>query len=200
MGGLRQDKDGWDQGVATTTGDFFMTKAVAATRSTQESPAKELFEWCIAYRMTNFQPGQPWEYLCNNRDTSDQMTGIQVEQESSRSSKMLGLRYKWVQAGAIQVDVRYSFHTCSKLMKIEAKITNLHPDSHPLGQMEAPAFMVMVNGTKTVTPLGPQQARAPSIQWTRSKARALWVTSTAPSAARARTISTQRDSHSACRP
>ena len=44
--GLRQDKDGWDQGAATTTGDFFMTKAVAATRSTQESPAKELFEWC----------------------------------------------------------------------------------------------------------------------------------------------------------
>merc|ERR1712124_201827 len=152
MGGLRQDKDGWDQGAATTTGDFFMTKAVAATRSTQESPAKELFEWCIAYRMTKFQPGQPWVYLCNNRDTSDQMTGIQVEQESSRSSKMLGLRYKWVQAGAIQVDVRYSFHTCSKLMKIEAKITNLHPESD--GQMEAPAFMVMVNANQNRDPPG----------------------------------------------
>jgi len=152
--GLRQDKDGWDQGAATTTGDFFMTEAVAATRSTQESNTQELFEWCIAYRMTNFQPGQPWEYLCNNRDTSEQMTGIQVEQESSRSSKMLGLRYKWVQAGAIQVDVRYSFHTCSKLMKIEAKITNLHPDSHPLGQMEAPAFMVMVNANQNRDPPG----------------------------------------------
>ena len=103
--------------------------------------------------MTKFQPGQPWVYLCNNReDTSDQMTGIQVEQESSRSSKMLGLRYKWVKAGAIQVDVRYSFHTCSKLMKIEAKITNLHPESD--GQMEAPAFMVMVNANQNRDPPG----------------------------------------------
>merc|ERR1711985_9799 len=133
--------------MGTTTGDFFST-----TGDFQESNTQELFEWCIAYRMTKFQPGQPWEYLCNNRDTSDQMTGIQVEQESSRSSKMLGLRYKWVQAGAIQVDVRYSFHTCSKLMKIEAKITNLHPESHPLGQMEAPAFMVMVNANQNRDP------------------------------------------------
>ena len=77
------------------------------------------------------------------------MTGIQVEQESSRSSKMLGLRYKWVQAGAIQVDVRYSFHTCSKLMKIEAKITNLSTAT-----MQAPAFMIMVNANKNRDPPG----------------------------------------------
>jgi len=147
--GLQQDKNGWGQGAATTTGDFFLTEQVGATRMNSEFPQKEPFEWCIAYRMSTSQDNQTWDYLCNDRHTGNQMTGIQVEQESSGSSKMLGLRFKWVEAGIIQVDVRYSFHTCSKLMKIEAKITNLSTAT-----MQAPAFMIMVNANKNRDPPG----------------------------------------------
>jgi len=58
---------------------------------------------------------------------------------SDLTTKILGVKYEWSNAN-IKVDVVYSFHACSKKIKIEAKITNLGPLD-----MEDPAFLIMVD-------------------------------------------------------
>jgi hypothetical protein len=119
--GLRQDGDGWTSGSATATGDFFL-------------PGTEFYMWCIGYRTTE---SGSWTKLCNNRSKSDQdMTSITMLDTSVSSDKMLGVSMQWSNS-VIQVDMEYTFHACSKKIKIEVKITNLGAAT-----MYDPAFMI----------------------------------------------------------
>jgi hypothetical protein len=119
--GLRQDGDGWTSGSSTATGDFFL-------------PGTKFYMWCIGYRTSD---SGSWTKLCNDRkNSSQQMTGITMSDTSVSSDKMLGVSMQWSNA-YIQVDMDYSFHACSKKIKIEAKITNLHSAT-----MYDPAFLI----------------------------------------------------------
>lgn len=122
--GLRQDGDGWTSGSSTATGDFFL-------------PGTKFYMWCIGYRTT---ASGSFTKLCNDRKNSGQdMTGITMTDTSDSGEKMLGVSMQWSNS-VIQVDSEYTFHACSKKIKIEAKITNLGAAT-----MYDPTFLISVD-------------------------------------------------------
>jgi len=105
--GLRQDKDGWGMGTAPTTGDFFL-------------PGTTYYMFCIGYQGTS---------LCNDRTStggSRQKIGqyTDVKDESEKGSKILKLKMVF-EKSPLRLTKRYIFNSCSKKLKIEAKLTNI---------------------------------------------------------------------------
>ena len=119
--GLRQDQDGWGSGTVPTTGDFFI-------------PGSPIFIWCVTYTI-----GGAGTNLCNNRGQPAEMAAVDMSSTSDLTTKILGVKYEWGDAN-IKVDVVYSFHACSKKIKVEAKITNLNPAT-----VTDPAFLISVD-------------------------------------------------------
>jgi hypothetical protein len=69
------------------------------------------------------------------------MAAVDIDMSSTTdpTTKILGVKYEWSDAN-IKVDVVYSFHACSKKIKVEAKITNLNPAT-----VTDPAFLISVD-------------------------------------------------------
>jgi len=106
--GLLQDVDGWSTGAKPQTGDFFL-------------PGAPFYMFCVGFN----HPGSPSiTSMCNNRNGGNPLGEATVTDESSASKKELRVKLH-LKKSPIQLDAVYSFHACSKKIRIQARITNI---------------------------------------------------------------------------